>query len=178
MKLSTYIQCDPEEIRQLFYRVFSDSEGQDQGRSVSNLAYDLMTKTDEKDLYGFVATEENQVIGCIFFSRLTLEEENAAFILSPVAILTDHQERGIGQKLINFGINLLKDDGVKMLFTYGSPEYYSKVGFHQISEDTVKAPVELTMPFGWLGQSLSDRELVPIKGESRCVEALNNPEYW
>ena len=98
--------------------------------------------------------------------------------MSPVAVLTDHQGKGVGQRLIRFGISHLKSEGARVLFTYGNPEYYARVGFRQIGEDIARAPVELTMPFGWLGQSLTDGGLGPLVGESRCVEALDNLEYW
>ena len=49
MKLSIYRTDNIEEIKQLFTKVFSDSEGQSEGLLIGNLAYDLMTGTDVKD---------------------------------------------------------------------------------------------------------------------------------
>ena len=178
MKLSTYNPGNIEEIKQLFTKTFSDSEGQSEGLLIGNLAYDLMTSTDGHDLYGFVATENEQIIGSIIFSKLTFENEVNAFLLSPVAIHTSYQGKGIGQKLINFGLNTLKENGVELAFTYGDPNFYSKVGFSLITEKLVKAPLKLTYPEGWLGQSLVSDEIEPITGNSYCVEALNKPEYW
>ncbi len=86
--------------------------------------------------------------------------------------------KGIGQKLINFGINELKENGVQIVFTYGDPAYYSKVGFNQITEEIVKAPLKMSQPEGWLGQSLVSDKIEPIAGNSSCVEALNKAEYW
>jgi predicted N-acetyltransferase YhbS len=54
-----------------------------------------------------------------------------AYILSPVAVHTDHQGQGVGQQLINFGIQHLKEDGVTLIFTYGDPEFYKKLAFTQ-----------------------------------------------
>lgn len=59
-------------------------------------------------MFGFIAEDEGNVIGCIFFTRITVENEINAFILSPVAIATHYQNKGIGQKLIKFGIDYLK----------------------------------------------------------------------
>ena len=47
-----------------------------------------------------------------------------------------------------------------------------------IAEKLVKAPLKLTYPEGWLGQSLVGDEIQPITGNSYCVEAINKPEYW
>ncbi len=178
MKLSTYDKSDAEEIRHLFTKVFSDSEGQAEGLLIGCLAFDLMKDTDAQDIHGFIATENKQIIGSIFFTRLAFESTDNAFILGPVAIHTSHQGKGIGQKLIKFGINDLKENGVELVFTYGDPDFYSKVGFRRITEKTAKAPFELSQPEGWLCQSLVDDEIRPIAGNSRCVEALGKPEYW
>jgi predicted N-acetyltransferase YhbS len=137
-----------------------------------------MTETDQKDLYGFVAIEHEKIIGCIFFSRLTIESGIRAFILSPVAVHTDHQGKGIGQQLINYGIKRLKDEGVELVMTYGDPNYYAKVGFDPVKEETIKAPMHLTYPEGWLGQSLISNSVDPIASQPTCVKALNKPEYW
>jgi len=167
-----------EEIKSLFTTVFSDSEGQSEGILIGNLAYELMTETEKKDLYGFVAVEHEKIIGCIFFSRLTFESGIRAFLLSPVAVHTAHQGKGIGQQLINYGIKRLKDKGVELVMTYGDPTFYSKVGFNPVEGETIKAPIQLTYPKGWLGQSLISNSVDPIPGRPSCVKALNKPEYW
>jgi len=109
---------------------------------------------------------------------LKFGNEVNAFLLSPVAIHTNYQGKGTGQKLINFGLNTLKENGVELVFTYGDPNFYSKVGFSLIAEKLVKAPLKLTYPEGWLGQSLISNDIEPIKGNSFCVEALNKPDLW
>ncbi len=178
MKLSTYNPRNIEEIKQIFTKTFSDSEGQSEGVLIGDLAYDLMTNTDAHDLYCFVASENDLIIGSIILSRLTFKSEVNAFILSPVAIHTSDQGKGIGQKLIDFGLNSLKENGVELAFTYGDPSFYSKVGFSIIAEKVVKAPLKLTYPEGWLAQSLVSDEIEPITGNSHCVDAINKPEYW
>ena len=67
MKLSTYNPSKIEEIKQLFTKTFSDSEGQTEGLVIGKVVYDLMTRADGDDLYGFVATENQQIIGSVFF---------------------------------------------------------------------------------------------------------------
>lgn len=178
MHLSVYNPGQADEIKNLFTMTFTDSEGQSEGILIGNLAYELMTETDKKDLYGFVAVEREKIIGCIFFSRLTFESDICAFILSPVAVHTDHQGKGVGQQLINYGIKLLKDEGVELVMTYGNPDYYSKTGFRPVKEETVPAPLQLTYPEGWLGQSLSGNSVERMAGRSFCVKALSKPEYW
>jgi len=73
MNLQTYKSGDIGEIKRLFTKVFTDSEGQAEGVTIGNLTYDLMTGTDPQDFYGFVATENELIIGSIFFTRLTFK---------------------------------------------------------------------------------------------------------
>ena len=178
MKLSIYHPSKVEEIKELFTQTFSDSEGQSEGLVIGNLVNELLTNTAAHDFYCFVATEDEQIIGSIVFSKLSFKNETIAFLLSPVAISTSSQGKGIGQKLINFGLNTLRDNDVELVFTYGDPNFYAKVGFRQITEKIVKAPLKLSYPEGWLGQSLVNDEIEPISGNSYCVEAFNKPEIW
>jgi len=178
MEFLPFESSKSEEINKLFIKVFSDSEGQTEGELIGNLTYDIMSSTDAQDLYGFVATENDQIIGSILFTRLTFQSGVNAFLLSPVAVSSSYQRKGIGQKLINFGINQLKENGVRIVFTYGDLNFYSKVGFKSITEQTAKAPFKLQYPEGWLAQSLFSDEIEPIAGDSSCVEAFNKPEIW
>ncbi len=167
-----------QEIINLYTKVFSASEGPDAGVAIGRLVADLIDTTGDTDILGFIAVLEEKIVGCIFFTRLTLTSERTAFILSPVAVATDQQGKGIGQELIRFGLEHLKALPVELVFTYGDPAFYSKVGFQQISEDVVKAPLTLTQPEGWLAQSLRNG-MIDMHGESsQCVEALNKQEYW
>lgn len=171
-------KTDADEIQRLFVSVFSDSESEAEGILVGNLAYELTTETDGKDIRGFVAQENDQLIGCIIFSQLYFESLIKTFILSPVAIQSRYQGQGIGQQLITFGMNQLKEHGVELVMTYGDPSFYSKVGFKPVAVDTIPAPLELNQPEGWLGQSLVSDTIEPISGRSTCVSALNKPELW
>jgi predicted N-acetyltransferase YhbS len=178
MNFSSFNPADAAAIQKLFTTVFSDSEGQSEGTLIGNLVLDMMNITPPRDIYGFVATEQKQIIGGVFFTRLSFETSVEAFILSPIAVQTQYQGKGIGQKLINFGLDRLREKGVKLVFTYGDPLFYAKVGFLHITENVVKAPLKLTHPEGWLGQSLDDCGIEPIPGNSVCVRPLNNPQYW
>ncbi len=178
MKLLTNPLNKREEIKQLFTKTFTDSEGQAEGTLIGALAHDLVTDTHPGDLYCFVATDKEHIIGCIFFSRLTFQRGVNAFLLAPVAVHPSYQGQGIGQGLIAFGLNTIKEDGVELAFTYGDPRFYAKVGFQPISEEIIQAPLTLTYPEGWLAQSLVGGQVEPIPGKPSCVEAFNKPDYW
>jgi len=169
---------DSSAIEHLFVSVFSKSEGEQEGALIGNLAKELIASTDSRDLYGFVAVDGEEIVGAIFFSRLSVEKDIDIFILAPVAVHTEYQGMGIGQALITHGLREVKKRGVRIVTTYGDPAFYSKVGFHPLSQDMIKAPLELSQPEGWLGQSLTNDSIEPIPGRCSCVKALDNPAYW
>ena len=178
MKISACTSDQAHEIKALFTKTFSDSEGESEGAIVGGIAWELMRTTSESDLYGFVAIDGAELVSSILFSRMWFEEEINAFMLAPVATRTGHQRRGIGQALIDFGLNTLKENGVELVLTYGDPRFYSKVGFLVISEALIPPPFKLSQPEGWMAQSLVGEQIDPVQGKSRCVDALNKPECW
>lgn len=178
MKFQTIQPNDATNIESLFISVFSRSEGEQEGALIGNLAKQLMATTDPKDLYGFAAVEEKSIVGAIFFSRLTFPQKLDVFILGPVAVRTALQGKGIGQALIAHGLQQLTQAGVAIAVTYGDPAFYGKVGFQPLSQATIPAPLPLSQPEGWLGQSLTKAAIASIPGHCSCVAALNNPVYW
>ena len=174
----SYKSSDTSAIETLFISVFTSSEGEEEGIRIGRLSKELINNTGELDLYGFVSVDTEQIIGAIFFSRLTFETDIDVFILSPVAVHSGHQGKGIGQELIKYGLREMKRRGVKIVTTYGDPAFYSKVGFLPLSENVLKAPFELSQPVGWLGQSLVGDQIEAIPGRPLCVKAFNDPAYW
>lgn len=166
-------------IVDLFRATFSASEGVDEGKLIGEFVHDLMATTPSQDMFVWSAYDGHILLGCVFFSRLTFEQDGrSVFILSPAAVKTEYQKQGVGQKLIARGLEDLRQNGVDFVVTYGDPNYYSKAGFHQITEEFAQAPLDLTFLEGWLGQSLSGKDETPLIGPSRCVPALNKPELW
>ena len=178
MEFRLYKPSDSSAIEDLFVSVFTESEGEQEGALLGNLVKELIASTESRDLYGFVAVDMEQIVGAVFFSRLTFERDIDVFILSPVAVHADHQGKGIGKALIRHSLQEMKKTGVRLVTTYGDPTFYSKVGFHPLSPDTVQPPLELSLPQGWLGQSLTDDPIEAIPGRCTCVKALDNPVYW
>ena len=159
MNISSYEKNNIQEITQMFIITFSDSKGAKEGNNIGQLVLDLLSNTNESDFYCFIATENKKIIGSIICSRLSFETLENVFMLATVAVDTAFQRKGIGQKLIHFQINILKENGVELLITYGDPLYYNKVGFNYISEKIIKAPLKLSYPNGWLAQSLVSDEV-------------------
>ncbi len=167
-----------EEVTSLFTSVFTSSEGEKEGRLIGNLASELSSRNDNQEIICFGTYEEESIIGAIFFTRLRFNESIQVYMLAPVAISTKHKGKGVGQALINFGLNEVKKRSVAVVITYGDPSFYSKVGFQALSENIIQAPLKLSMPEGWLGQSLMEKPIPTINDRPTCVKEFNDPVYW
>lgn len=167
--------------RKLFIDVFSASANKEEGETIGVLVHDLAMQTAPDDFYGFVASDESELLGAILFSRMRFENGINAFNLSPVAVATHHQGKGVGQALIEHGLAELKKRGVQLVCVYGDPNYYVKVGFKPALNDDsayVEPPFALSMPFGWQSQMLDPQRPVIAKGKPGCVAALSYAHYW
>lgn len=179
MEFSSGCNGREQDIIDLFTATFTASEGAEEGALIGDLARNLLGGSADKDHFVFTAEEKGAIVGAIVFSRLTYERDpRVVFVMAPVAVATGHQGKGIGRRLIDYGLATLRDAGVDIAVTYGDPSYYSRVGFAPISEAFAAAPFKLQHPEGWLGQSLTDSEMTPLQGPSRCVDALNDPAFW
>ncbi len=166
------------EVASLFYSVFTSSEGEEEGKVIGDLVSKLASGIDNQEIVCLGTYEDESLIGSIFFTRLRFDCPIQVFMLAPVAVSTEHQGKGVGQSLINFGLNELKNRSASVAITYGDPSFYSKVGFISLSEDIIQAPLKLSMPEGWLGQSLTDDPVPTITDRPTCVKEFNDPVYW
>ncbi|WP_171211357.1 GNAT family N-acetyltransferase [Ruegeria sp. HKCCA5426] len=167
------------QIPSFYGDVFTASEGVAEGQALTSLVQDLMGTFEDDDLRCYLASEGEELLGCILFSRLFYDEDPRNVVLmSPVAVKTDRQKAGIGQRLIRFALDDLKGQGVDFAITYGDPAYYRKTGFKPMAQDFARPPQTLSQPHGWIGQSLAEGDAAPFSGPSRCVPAFDKPELW
>ena len=171
-------KSNQHEITELFASVFASSEGEEEGKLIGNLASKLSSNIDDEKIICFGAYDNESLIGAIFFTRLWFNKSILVYMLAPVAVSTKHQGKGVGQALINYGLSELKKRSVNVAITYGDPSFYTKVGFEPLSENVIQAPQKLSMPFGWLGQSLTGESIPTINERPACVEEFNDPVYW
>ena len=179
MEFKTEFSDGKREITDLFKATFTASEGAEEGALIGSLVDRMFATTDAADIFVFTAMQADGLAGAAIFTRMSYpQDERSIFILSPMAVATAQQGTGIGQKLLTFGLEALKQSGVDVALTYGDINFYSKVGFRQISPSDAQPPLTLTYPEGWLGQSLRNGPLEPLQGPSKCIDALNNPALW
>lgn len=146
---------------------------------IGSLVRDLLSSTSDEDIRVFCVEEDSQIIGAAIFTRLTYPDDpHVVFLLSPMAVASGRQRRGIGQALLRHALAALRVEGVQIAMTYGDPEFYGRVGFRSVTENQARAPLPLNLPHGWLGQSLTEEAMPTLQGPSICVLALNRSDVW
>lgn len=88
-----------------------------------------------------VAEDGGEVIGHIAFSPVQIEgHEGKWFGLGPFSVRPDKQEHGVGQALMERGLEALREHDADGCVVLGDPEYYGRYGFTR--------KLGLTYPFG------------------------------
>lgn len=75
-----------------------------------------------------VALEGDAVVGHILFTPAKLGAVEGMG-LAPMAVLPDHQHRGIGGRLVEAGLAELRRRGCPFIIVLGHPNYYPRFGF-------------------------------------------------
>ena len=76
-----------------------------------------------------VAVEENEVVGHVAFSPVSLRGTDDGVGLAPVATLPDFRRRGVADALVRAGLELCKQRGHGFVVVLGDPAYYGRFGF-------------------------------------------------
>ncbi len=107
---------------------------------------DLVDKlrADGHVLSSLVAELDAGLVGHILFSRMWIRSQAGALVsavaLAPMAVLPEHQRRGIGGQLLRYGLEVLRRRGQKIVIVVGHPTYYPRFGFSTEKTQSLKSP--------------------------------------
>ena len=95
----------------------------------ANLVDALRLQADP--IVSLVAEINGEIAGHILFSPVTLSghQDVSMMGLAPMAVVPEHQRKGIGSGLVFAGIEACKQLGTKAIVVLGHPAYYPKFGF-------------------------------------------------
>lgn len=123
-----------------------------------------------------VAEVDNEVVGHILFTPVTLSENKTGLRLiglAPMAVLRKYQRQGIGSQLVEAGLERCKEQGYDAVVVLGHPAYYPKFGFRPAKQFGIQSEYEVPDDVFMI------LELTPgsLKGNSGTIhyhEAFNN----
>ncbi len=90
-----------------------------------------------------VADEAGEVVGHVLFTASLLDAPRQLVtveVLSPLAVLPEHQGRGVGSALVLAGLEVLAKRSVPTVFLEGDPRYYSRFGFRAAGGSGFRRP--------------------------------------
>jgi putative acetyltransferase len=157
-----------------------DSEERSVIHSINKAAFGSHDEADLVDelriegvvLVALVAEIQQQIVGHILFSRMSIETTDGsvpATALAPMAVLPEHQRQGIGGRLVRYGLHLLRERGEQIVIVVGHPNYYPRFGF---SSETARS---LESPFpqdAFMAMELSPGALEGVRGRVRYPAAF------
>jgi putative acetyltransferase len=83
-------------------------------------------------LISLVAEEDGIIVGHIAFSPVRVDDaaaEETGVGLAPLAVLPEHQRRGIGSQLVRDGLAACERAGYGFVVVLGAPALYRRYGF-------------------------------------------------
>lgn len=85
------------------------------------------------DAVSLVAVVGDDVVGHVLFTSVRIVDGNqrttVAIGLGPLAVLPEHQRRGIGSALVRAGLDACRRLGHAVVVVLGHPAYYQRFGF-------------------------------------------------
>jgi len=125
MRIRPENAADVDSIRQVNRLAFG---GNDEPRIVDRVR-------DSADPIVSLVADDDDVVGHILFSPLTLGHGNARLLmgLGPVAVMPARQRQGIGSALVLAGLEECRRLGVAGSVVVGHPEYYPRFGYTRAS---------------------------------------------
>ena len=122
-------------------------------RAVNEAAFDTSAEADlvealrrrNVSMVSLVAEVEGVVVGHILFSPVSLIEHKDLDLagLAPMAVVPDHQRKGIGSGLVRQGLARCKDLGFCAVVVVGHPEYYPRFGFAPASRYSLRSEYDV-----------------------------------
>ena len=129
-------------------------------------------RADGDVLLSLVAEADGVLVGHILFSRMTIETNHQrldAAALAPMAVLPEHQSRGLGSQLVRHGLDQLRDRGERIVIVVGHPRYYPRFGFSSEKARGLRSPFH---PEAFMALDLSRGALDGVRGVVRYPSAF------
>jgi putative acetyltransferase len=151
--------------------------------SVNEAAFDSPEEADLVDalrasarpVISLVAEAGGKVVGHIMFSPVQLEGHARLAImgLAPMAVLQEHQRKGVGSALVRAGLERCREIGCDAVVVLGHPEYYPRFGFAPASSYGLRS--EYAVPDDvFMVLELKQGALEGVSGKIRYHEAFGS----
>ena len=133
----------------LVEEVFTAHDSPEEGKTVRKLVEEIRAKRYYiPELELVMASEEDEVIGYVMFSRFHIEGryEDELLILTPAAVKTELQRQHISRDLIEYGFAKARAMGFRAVLVEGDPRNYHARGFVTSADHGIVAGPNIHLP--------------------------------
>jgi putative acetyltransferase len=121
--------------------------------------------------------DDGQLLGHILFSPATLSGDKGqleGMALAPMAVLPEHQNRGIGSQLVKAGIEMLRAEACPFIIVLGHAHYYPRFGFERASQHNIRSQWAGVPDDAFMILVLEADKLPPQGGVARYCSAFDD----
>jgi putative acetyltransferase len=123
-----------------------------------------------------VATANEQIVGHILYSPITIGGSFEGAALAPLAVHPGCQGKGAGSKLVEAGSDRLKREGCPYIIVLGHAEYYPRFGFKPASS-TYAVSCEWQVPDDvFMLLVLDEARMRNVSGKSQYRPEFSTPQ--
>ena len=124
------------------------------------------------DVLSLVAVDAGNagIVGHILFTPVTIERAErplAGMGLGPMAVLPEYQRQGIGSRLVEQGLEILRQRSCPFVVVVGHPEYYPRFGFERASTHDLASPWDGVPDPAFMVMILDARAMQGVSGIAR-----------
>jgi len=177
------IRKSTEADRSDIEKIHTTAFGEEEGPEIVELVNGLFDDTTAKPILSLVAVEKDQLVGHILYTKAVLKGADTPVsirLLAPLAVLPEAQAQGVGRKLIEEGLDHLREAGVDLVFVLGHPDYYPRCGFIPAGVLGFEAPYPIPDEHAaaWMVHALREGVIGRVKGKIQCADVLDQPQHW